>query len=166
MFLRTQVDIRLSEGHRLKALLHCHTVTAVLHPGRWRTRRATARTPHKAAPPTILCSPEHSVRLPHACLSPHVRPPSPPWSEKTDAALHRTACVYESLCVRELLHRCLCESFLCLAEHLSWRIHCRDASFLCSSSACTHATSTSGGVGVLPLPPSCRSTRQVQPLTQ
>lgn len=43
-------------------------------------------------------------------------------------ALHHTGCVYESLCVRELLHRCLCESFLCLAEHSSWRIHCRDAS--------------------------------------
>lgn len=82
--------------------------------------------------------------LPPACLSPHVRPtlptlepggavgrrmlPTPPRC----CALHHSVCVYESLCVRELLHRCLCESFLCFAEHLSWRIHFGDASF-CSA---------------------------------
>lgn len=80
--------------------------------------------------------------------------PTPPHC----CALHQSVCVYESRRVRELLHRCLCESFLCLAEHLSWRIHFRDAIFLfflCSSSACRQATSTSVDVGVLPLHSSC-----------
>lgn len=80
--------------------------------------------------------------------------PTPPHC----CALHQSVCVYESRRVRELLHRCLCESFLCLAEHLSRRIHFRDALFLfflCSSSACRQATSTSVDVGVLPLHSSC-----------